>query len=124
MYRGDLVHTLRNPVLLIVETYDPAILLRNGRRLSQEMGDNARLIMHHGYGPSSRDTSKCTGSIAKNFILHGTLPEEQETACYANEKPYLYGVKAEDSASAAGVLRDPIEIWKEHVRDIKVLYGF
>ncbi len=30
VYRGDLNHTLRHPVLLIAETYDPATPLRNG----------------------------------------------------------------------------------------------
>ncbi len=54
VYRGDLNHTLSNPVLLIAEAYDPATPLRNGRRLLNEMGDNARLIAHHGYGHSSR----------------------------------------------------------------------
>jgi pimeloyl-ACP methyl ester carboxylesterase len=118
VYRGDLNHTLRNPVLLIAETYDPATPLRNGRRLLAEMGRNARLIVHHGYGHSSRDTSNCTDSIAKRFILHGTLPEDQETACYANEKPYLYGVKANDAIAAAVVNRHPVEVWREHLREL------
>jgi pimeloyl-ACP methyl ester carboxylesterase len=118
VYRGDLNHTLRNPVLLIAETYDPATPLRNGRRLLAEMARNARLIVHHGYGHSSRDTSNCTDSIARDFILHGTLPEEQETACYANEKPYLYGVAANSTVAAAGVDRNPIEAWREHLREL------
>jgi pimeloyl-ACP methyl ester carboxylesterase len=118
VYRGDLNHTLRNPILLIAETYDPATPLRNGRRLLTEMGRNARMIVHHGYGHSSRDTSKCTDSIAKNFILHGTLPEEQETACYANEKPYLYGVKNKGAAVAADVYRNPVEVWREHLLEL------
>ena len=117
VYRGDLNHTLHHPVLLIAETYDPATPLRNGRRLLAEMGSNARLIVHHGYGHSSADSSSCTDSIARDFILHGTLPDDQETACYANEKPYLYGVKAGDTATTAAVNRNPIELWKEHLRD-------
>ncbi|KAJ4291468.1 hypothetical protein N0V88_006064 [Collariella sp. IMI 366227] len=48
VYSGDLNHTLKNPVLLIAETYDPATPLRNGRRLLEEMGRNARLVAHHG----------------------------------------------------------------------------
>jgi hypothetical protein len=105
-------------VLLIAETYDPATPLRNGRRLLAEMGRNARLIVHHGYGHSSRDTSNCTDSIAKEFILHGTLPEEQETACFANEKPYLYGVKADGSVDSAIVKQNPVEAWREHLREL------
>jgi len=83
------------------------------------MGQNARLIAHHGYGHSSRDTSDCTDSIAKAFIMTGKLPEEPETACYANEKPYLYGkdkAKAEFSESW-----DPISDWKEHLQEMKIL---
>ncbi|CAM1504415.1 Fc.00g020060.m01.CDS01 [Cosmosporella sp. VM-42] len=116
VFRGNLNHTLKNPVLLIAETYDPATPLRNGRRLLHEMGDNARLIAHHGYGHSSRDASNCTDSIAKSFILEGSLPKETETACYANEKPYLYGV-SKDKVSAAGEEAwDPVAAWLEYTR--------
>lgn len=88
VYRGDLNHTLKNPVLLIAETHDPATLLRNGRRLFAGMGRrNARLVVHHGYGHMSVDRSNRTDSIAKQFILHGTLLEADETPCYADEKP-------------------------------------
>ncbi|KAK3367481.1 Alpha/Beta hydrolase protein [Podospora didyma] len=94
VFRGNMNHTLKTPILLIAETYDPATPLRNGRRLLDEMGPNARLVAHHGYGHASRaDKSNCTEAIRKAYILHGTLPEEQETLCYADEKPYLYGVK-------------------------------
>lgn len=92
VYRGDLNHTLKTPVLLIASTYDPATPLRNGRRLLNEMGQNARLIVHNAYGHSSRrDPSDCTDRLAKDYILHGILPEEQETDCYANRKPFDYG---------------------------------
>jgi predicted esterase len=44
VYRGDFDASLRNPLLLIAETYDPATPLRNGRRLAKALGkDNARL---------------------------------------------------------------------------------
>ncbi|KAK3320192.1 hypothetical protein B0T19DRAFT_434050 [Cercophora scortea] len=116
VYRGNLSVTLKQPVLLIAETYDPATPLRNGRRLAQEMGhQNARLIAHHGYGHSSVDTSNCTDTIARDYILHGKLPDEPETACYANEKPYLYGVGQNKTAGAAGNLEDPVKVWREHL---------
>ncbi|KAI0130538.1 hypothetical protein BJ170DRAFT_620429 [Xylariales sp. AK1849] len=124
VYRGDLNNTLKNPVLLVAETYDPATPLRNGRRLLNEMGKNARLIAHHGYGHSSRDSSDCTDSIAKAFILNGTLPEDAETACYANEKPYLYGVKAKSSLVAPAQPKeswDPVAIWREHMEGMATL---
>jgi len=92
VYRGDLNHTLKNPVLLIAEPCDPATPLRNGMRLLEEMGvDNARLVIHHGYGHTSRwDMSDCTDSLGKAYMLEGMIPKERETHCYANEKPYLY----------------------------------
>lgn len=123
VYRGSLNRTLRNPVLLIAETYDPATPLRNGRRLLDEMGRNARLIAHHGYGHSSRDTSACTEEIARRFILDGVVPSEQETNCYADEKPYVYGVKSVTASASGGVRRDPVEVWKEHVETLRT-FGF
>jgi pimeloyl-ACP methyl ester carboxylesterase len=93
VYRGDLNHTLKTPVLLIASPYDPATPLRNGRRLLAEMGQNARLIVNHAYGHSSRrDRSDCTDRVAKAYILAGTLPKEQEIQCYANQKPYIRGI--------------------------------
>jgi pimeloyl-ACP methyl ester carboxylesterase len=124
VYRGDLNHTLKHPVLLIAETYDPATPLRNGRRLLQEMGENARLIVHHGYGHSSRDTSNCTETIAKAYMLNGTLPDEQETDCYADEKPYLYGVGKVAAAMPGGIeiaTEDPIKMWQEHLAELSFL---
>lgn len=127
VYRGDLNHTLQNPVLLVAEVYDPATPLRNGRRLLGEMGDNARLIVHHGYGHSSgRDRSACTDARLKAYILNGTLPEDQETECYADEKPYLYGVKKDGEAgslAAAAVASgfDPVASWREHLRETQLL---
>ncbi|KAJ5769933.1 uncharacterized protein N7511_001984 [Penicillium nucicola] len=90
VYRGDLNNTLKTPTLLIASPYDPATPLRNGRRLLAEMGHNARLIVHNAYGHSSRrDGSECTDQIAKAYILDGTLPEEQEVHCFADNKPYI-----------------------------------
>ncbi|KAF2667379.1 alpha/beta-hydrolase [Microthyrium microscopicum] len=110
VYRGDLNNTLRHPILLIAETYDPATPLRNGRRLLAEMGKNARMVVHHGYGHSSgRDRSNCTDAIAKNYILHGILPDEQETACFANEKPYLY-----QADSMRVDKQDHIAMWRQY----------
>ncbi|KAK7719865.1 hypothetical protein SLS64_002046 [Diaporthe eres] len=119
-YRGPLNNTLKNPILLVAEAYDPATPLRNGRRLAAEMGKNARLIAHHGYGHSSRDLSNCTETLATAFILNGTLPEEPETACYANEKPYLYGVKGNEVSNmeATTVAQDPVAAWREHILEL------
>lgn len=111
-------HDVKSPLLLIGETYDPATPLRNGRRLAHAMGvKNARLgekdrlkvqlicpvthpyvrsrlsslphsVVHHGYGHASRDYSSCTRNLTRNAILHGVVPAEAETDCYADSKPY------------------------------------
>ncbi|KAM7191900.1 Alpha/Beta hydrolase fold [Rhypophila sp. PSN 637] len=127
VFRGELSNTLKNPVLLIAETYDPATPLRNGRRLANEMGTkNARLVVHHGYGHSSTaDVSNCTDNIAKAFILNGTIPSERETDCYANEKPYLYGVKVNTSTTAPPPATkpstiDPVRELQEHLKQLQV----
>ncbi|KAJ5490361.1 Peptidase S33 tripeptidyl aminopeptidase-like C-terminal [Penicillium expansum] len=97
VYRGDLNNTLKTPALLIASPYDPATPLRNGRRLLAEMGQNARLIVNHAYGHSSRwDRSDCTDRVAKAYILNGTLPEQQEIQCYANDKPYERGLVGDE----------------------------
>ncbi|GAC93601.1 proteinase [Pseudozyma hubeiensis SY62] len=89
VYRGALNHTLSHPVLLIAETYDPATPLRNGRRLLDEMGDgNARLIALDAFSHSSRDLSKCAMDIMRRYMLTGALPDERETGCKADHRPY------------------------------------
>lgn len=114
VYRGDLNHSLSNPVLLIAETYDPATPLRNGRRLLNEMGENARLIAHHGYGHSSRDTSECTNGIMRSYMLNGTLPKDAETECYADKKPYRYNDQKKSSEQL-------VQDWQAHVAEMRVL---
>ncbi|GAC99782.1 proteinase [Pseudozyma hubeiensis SY62] len=90
VYRGDLNHTLSNPVLLIGTTYDPATPLRNSRMLLKEMDDNARLIAHHGYGHLSDDKSSCTNDIIRSYLVNGTVPEQPEMPCFADQKPYSH----------------------------------
>ncbi|CAD6899814.1 unnamed protein product [Tilletia controversa] len=88
VYRGGFDHELRNPLLLIGETYDPATPLQSAKRLHAAMGySNSRLLIHHGYGHSSRDRSECTETIKRNILLHGKWPEDT-TECFADTKPY------------------------------------
>lgn len=89
VYRGDLNTKLRNPLLLVSGTYDPATPLNNAKRLLGEMGSNARLIVHRGYGHTSReDPSDCTDYYKKAYILHGEIPHSQEIQCNATQKPF------------------------------------
>ncbi|WWD16924.1 hypothetical protein CI109_101356 [Kwoniella shandongensis] len=89
IYRGGFNNTLRNPLLLIGGPYDPATPLRNGRRLAKEMGNNARMLVHHGYGHSSaRDLSACSNAVIQAYILNGTVPQTAEVHCHADKKPF------------------------------------
>lgn len=94
MYRGNLSHSLANPMLLIAETFDPATPLVNGKQLFADMGrENARLIVHHGYGHSSTNggySRNCTERIKREYFLSGQLPAEDVTECYVDEGgPFL-----------------------------------
>jgi hypothetical protein len=116
---------LNNPLIIVSETHDPATPLSGGRKLFREMGENSRLIVHHGYGHASKDTSNCTDSILKAYMLNGTLPEKAETDCYADKKPYLYGVGAARAATTdlaeSGDNWDPAADWSEHVEMMSIL---
>lgn len=91
IHHGDLgASNLEAPVIFIAGTYDPATPLRHARRLAKEMGNNVRLIVHHGYGHTSReDISDCTNDIKKSYILNGIVPKDTEIHCYANQEPYI-----------------------------------
>ncbi|TKY88078.1 hypothetical protein EX895_003174 [Sporisorium graminicola] len=115
VFRGDLNHTLSNPVLLIAETYDPATPLRNGRRLLHEMGsDNARLVALDAFSHSSRDLSACVVDIVRKYMLEGKLPSEAETKCVADSKPY----RPEHGGGSKGTA---LEVWRAHVEDMRAL---
>lgn len=132
VFRGPLNASLANPVLLVAETYDPATPLANGRLLLSEMGhSNARLLVHHGYGHASYpDPSDCTERILQSYILHGEIPEDAETQCYANEKPYRYGLSSDSAAPATAntghkaadmTHEEHVEVWRKHMQDMLVL---
>ncbi|EPE10914.1 alpha beta hydrolase family protein [Ophiostoma piceae UAMH 11346] len=118
VYRGPLNRTLSNPVMLVAETHDPATPLVNGRRLAAGMGySNARMIVHHGYGhASAADRSTCTDDVLQKYILGQGIPEAAETHCFADEKPYMYGV---GKASVEGAPeQDVTGVWREHLQEM------
>lgn len=89
VFHGGYDQKLKNPLLLISEPWDPATPLRNGRRLQKAFGaDNARLLVHHGFGHGSNQESNCTNAVGQRYLLEGILPDEEESDCYANRKPF------------------------------------
>ncbi|CAK7210918.1 hypothetical protein SCUCBS95973_000955 [Sporothrix curviconia] len=128
VFRGPLNASLANPVLLVAETYDPATPLANGRLLLAAMGHrNARLLVHHGYGHASYpDPSDCTEAMLLAYVRDGIIPDESETQCYANEKPYRYGMEAGAASASIDKPRgtpdaDHMAIWQEHMRSLRLL---
>ena len=114
VYRGDLNHTLSNPVLLIAETYDPATPLRNGRRLLAEMGThNARLIALDAFSHSSRDLSRCAIGMMREYMMKGTLPSNAETRCKADVRPYR-------SVDKLKTHEQMVEQWQTHVDELRL----
>lgn len=78
--------------MLISETHDPVTPEINGRKLALAMGDNARLLVHHGYGHSSaKNPSRCTDDTIRTLLLDGKINDQAITHCYADEKPYPAG---------------------------------
>ncbi|CAK7272401.1 hypothetical protein SEPCBS119000_005103 [Sporothrix epigloea] len=120
VFRGPLNATLAHPILLVAETHDPATPLANGHRLLAEMGHaNARLLVHHGYGhTSSPDPSDCTEAMLLAYIRDGTIPDETETQCYANEKPYRF--KAQTYLSIENENETHKAIWREHMQNMRL----
>ncbi|KAI6334380.1 hypothetical protein MCOR29_000692 [Pyricularia oryzae] len=96
LYRGDLTEQLKNPILMVAQTHDPATPLSNGRKVLGAMGrDNLRLVVHHGYGHGTHaDVSSCTEALMKAYISDGEIPDETETNCYADRKPFDLPVPA------------------------------
>ncbi|KAK0648857.1 TAP-like protein-domain-containing protein [Cercophora newfieldiana] len=91
VFRGNLSQPLKNTLLIVAATYDPATPLRNGRRLAAELGrDNARLVVHHGYGHGmDNHPNKCTDAIVKAYVLNGDIPQQDETDCFSEGNPYV-----------------------------------
>lgn len=73
--------------------------------------------------PSTGATQRTTGPLRTTtwkdaweppsyleYILHCTLPSEHETACYANRKPYLYGVDKKDASITSSGPANPVSM--------------
>ncbi|EJT98620.1 hypothetical protein DACRYDRAFT_118445 [Dacryopinax primogenitus] len=91
-YVGNFSQKLAHPILLIGGTHDPATPLRNARRLAHDMGDSARLIVHHGFGhTSTRHVSNCTTQAVRDLLLKGILPEAAETHCFPSKELFPVG---------------------------------
>ncbi|KAI0658734.1 TAP-like protein-domain-containing protein [Cubamyces menziesii] len=104
-FLGPWNHALRNPILIISNTADPATPISNGRRVQDSMGDNARLLVQDSPGHCSHALpSLCTTKAMRAFFADGTLPEEG-TICSVDASPFpLNGTAQEYSEEDAKLL--------------------
>ncbi|KAI0325007.1 alpha/beta-hydrolase [Cubamyces sp. BRFM 1775] len=104
-FQGPWNHTLRNPILIISNTADPATPISNGRRVQESLGDYARLLVQDSPGHCSHALpSLCTIKAMRAFFADGTLPEEG-TICPVDTSPFpLHGAAQEYSEEDAKLL--------------------
>jgi len=106
-YLGKFNKTLANTVLLIGGTHDPATPLRNARRLAEDMGVSARLIVHHGFGHTSTNhVSACTSQHIQDFFLSDSVPEAMETHCFPTDEIF----PGSDSGVKGGISTDQSDL--------------
>ncbi|KAH9884113.1 TAP-like protein-domain-containing protein [Cubamyces lactineus] len=96
-FLGPWNHTLRNPILIISNTADPATPISNGRRVQELLGDSARLLVQDGPGHCSHALpSLCTIKAMRAFFADGTLPKE-DTVCPVDAFPFpLHGTASQE----------------------------
>lgn len=93
---------MKHPMLILSQRYDPTTPITGAYKAKATFADS-RLVAIEGYGHcSSAMHSTCSTKITRQYLLHGTLPEEGKTNCEV-DKPYFIapGDKADIKDSAA-----------------------
>ncbi|KAI0372414.1 hypothetical protein BV20DRAFT_1050746 [Pilatotrama ljubarskyi] len=87
-FLGPWNHTLRNPILIISNTADPATPLVNGKLVHETLGNSSRLLVQDSPGHCSLALpSLCTVRAMRAFFANGTLPQEG-TVCSVDASPF------------------------------------
>ncbi|KAI0772754.1 TAP-like protein-domain-containing protein [Trametes elegans] len=94
-FTGPWNATLKNPLLIISNTNDPATPLASGKRALERQGkSSAALLIQDGPGHTSLAlTSTCTAGAMRAYFTNGTLPAEG-TVCAVDEHPFPTAEKA------------------------------
>ncbi|KZT28847.1 hypothetical protein NEOLEDRAFT_783819 [Neolentinus lepideus HHB14362 ss-1] len=84
-------HTLKTPILMMSNTYDPITPLVNAINSLELYGNNARLIQQaDGYGHGAISAvSFCTLQLLQSYLLYGEVPETKHTICQVDQKPFV-----------------------------------
>ncbi|KAH9858204.1 TAP-like protein-domain-containing protein [Lenzites betulinus] len=81
-YQGPFNNTLANPILIIGNTFDPATPFASAKKLSEVLGDQARLVRLNTFGhTSSAAPSQCINGIIRAYMTNGTLPVDNNGIC-------------------------------------------
>ncbi|KAI0658733.1 TAP-like protein-domain-containing protein [Cubamyces menziesii] len=87
-FLGTWNHTLRNPMLIISNTADPATPIANGKLVQETLGNSSRLLVQDSPGHCSLALpSICTVKAMRAFFADGTLPKEG-TICPVDASPF------------------------------------
>ncbi|KAI0356986.1 hypothetical protein OH77DRAFT_1534392 [Trametes cingulata] len=98
-FLGPWNNTLRNPILIISNTADPATPLVNGKLVHETLGNSSRLLVQDSPGHCSLALpSLCTIKAMRAFFANGTLPQEG-TVCSVDASPFPQRVGSTDVAA-------------------------
>ncbi|EIW53437.1 uncharacterized protein TRAVEDRAFT_74763 [Trametes versicolor FP-101664 SS1] len=87
-FLGPWNHTLRNPVLIISNTADPATPLSSGKLVHETLGNSSSLLVQDSPGHCSLALpSFCTIRHLRAFFANGTLPKAG-TVCKVDASPF------------------------------------
>ncbi|KAI0672369.1 TAP-like protein-domain-containing protein [Trametes maxima] len=108
-FLGPWNSTLRNPVLIISNTADPATPLANGKLVDETLGNSSRLLVQDSPGHCSLALpSICTVKALRAFFANGLLPAEG-TICGVDASPFPQtGVTAATLSAADAVILESV----------------
>lgn len=94
----------KHPLLILTQTYDPVCPLRSAR-VALNTFEDSRLVEVEGYGHCSIAIhSTCSNDIAREYLLHGTLPNDKETKC-ATDKPYFVSPEKQEEIKLKAAMK-------------------
>ncbi|KAL1725876.1 Alpha/Beta hydrolase protein [Schizophyllum commune] len=90
-YTGPWNNKLKNPILVIGNTFDNITPFQNAQLMADLLGDSAVLLEQVGYGHSSlAEQSTCTIGIVAEYFTDGSLPEGDGTKCDIDDSVVLF----------------------------------
>ncbi|KAI0369590.1 hypothetical protein BV20DRAFT_1078332 [Pilatotrama ljubarskyi] len=90
-YEGPFNKTLANPILVIGNTLDPATPFTGAKHVADLLGEQAALVRLNTFGHTTEAApSACIGDIVHKYVVNGTLPDNDNTVCEADQDFELF----------------------------------